>query len=762
VGNTPLRTKILLALLAISAGLTCGTLAIVRYTVQKKVRESIRLDLRSSVRTYEIFAKQREESLNRSAALLASLPTVRALMTTQHIPTIQDASGGLLDESGADLLVLADRSGKLDAAQFSKARLKPEVLQQLLTGTVEQGEGHDWWLAEGHLFQVSLQPIEFAQGTDSTTIGILIVGDEIDQNTAKEISAVTGSDVVFRAGKTMIASGINIQGQRELLGQLGPHASKEGDAPAEIQLGNERYLATTQILANKLGLEVSLNVLKSFDRATAFLDSLNRVLIGLGMLAVVAGTLAGFLIANGITQPLEKLVSGVTALEQGDYSYPLVAKNRDEVGVVTEAFARMRESLERGRKDQQELEQRLRQAHKMEAVGRLAGGVAHDFNNLLTIIRGHSDLLADNLEGSSQKKSVDQIQKAADRAVGMTRQLLAFSRMQVLQPRVLDLNAIISEMGKMLPRLIGEHIEYLFVPQANLAAVKADPGQIEQVLMNLAVNARDAMPDGGKLFVRTANVELNSEEATKRPSMVAGNYALISVSDTGHGMDEQTKAKIFEPFFTTKEVGKGTGLGLATVYGIVKQSGGFIWVSSAPGIGTTFEIYFPVTTAAVQAPNEIELQRTLPRGSETILLVEDEAAVRELAGEFLRAAGYKVLEGQDGIEGWEVSERFSGVIDVLLTDMVMPRLSGKELAIRVRGKRADIKVIMMSGYSEFNSGTGREKDGFASLAKPFSMRSLAEKVNEVLRGTSSEQATVQKEAREAHWAVRRNCPVSER
>jgi CheY-like chemotaxis protein len=325
--------------------------------------------------------------------------------------------------------------------------------------------------------------------------------------------------------------------------------------------------------------------------------------------------------------------------------------------------------------------------------------------------------------------------------------LLAFSRMQVLQPRVVDLNAIIVEMGKMLPRLIGEHIEYSFVPDAKLSAVKADPGQIEQVVMNLAVNARDAMAEGGRLQVRTANVDLSTEQAAKHPSMVAGKYSRISVSDSGHGMDEKTKAQIFEPFFTTKDVGKGTGLGLATVYGIVKQSGGFIWVDSAPGKGATFEIYLPATTAALEAANEAERRQDLPRGSETILLVEDETGVRELASEFLGGAGYKVLEGHDGVDGLQVSERYSGEIHLLLADMVMPRLSGKELARRVRLKRPGIRVVLMSGYSEFNADGGSDNDNFAALAKPFSMKSLIEKMNEVLRGAAGEPVVATMESR---------------
>jgi two-component system, cell cycle sensor histidine kinase and response regulator CckA len=394
----------------------------------------------------------------------------------------------------------------------------------------------------------------------------------------------------------------------------------------------------------------------------------------------------------------------------------------------------LRESLQKGQQEQVKLEARLRQAHKMEAIGRLAGGVAHDFNNLLTIIRGHSDLLADRPGADdAQKRSAEQIQKASNRAVAMTRQLLAFSRMQVLQPSVLDLNAVISEMGKMLPRLIGEHIEYTFTPEPKLATVKADPGQIEQVLMNLAVNSRDAMPEGGKLFVRTANISLSAAEAAKRPAMGPGEYVLVSVSDTGEGMNEETKARIFEPFFTTKEVGKGTGLGLATVYGIVKQSGGFIWVESAPGKGATFDIYFPQASGkAADIPAE-PAKRAESRGTETILLVEDEPGVRELACQFLRGSGYSVLEASDGVKALEVATQHSGPIHLLLSDMVMPRMGGQELVERLRATRTGMKFILMSGYSEYNGAEYRQADSpFLRLGKPFSMASLVGKVREAL------------------------------
>jgi len=315
----------------------------------------------------------------------------------------------------------------------------------------------------------------------------------------------------------------------------------------------------------------------------------------------------------------------------------------------------------------------------------------------------------------------------------MTRQLLAFSRMQVLQPRVIDLNGVVGEMGKMLPRLIGEHIEYTFTPDQKLATVKADPGQIEQVILNLAVNARDAMPMGGKLSVLTANVLMDGAEAAKRPPMTPGPYILLSVTDTGHGMDDATKAHIFEPFFTTKEVGKGTGLGLATVYGVVKQSGGFIWVDSSPGVGTTFEIYLPqVEGKAVNVDLE-EKPSAIPGGSETVLVVEDEAGVRELACQFLRVKGYNVLEAGGGPDALEVARRYQGVIHLLLSDMVMPKMSGDDLAARLKEIRPEIRIAFMSGYSEFSRGdVGKGFPDAPVLQKPFSPTSLIEIVREAL------------------------------
>jgi len=734
LSNFRLRTKFLLSLLAISAGLTAATLLIVSYSVRKRVREDLREDVRNSVTNYQIFQAQQEQTLARSAALLANLPNVRALMTTEDAATIDDASADVWKLSGSDLLVLADRTGSVMALRARASGLDSAKAQGLLRQSLDRSESKDWWFDGGHLYKVWIQPIYFGSATENTTIGLLALGHEVNQEAAREFASVASVEVAFNFNGAPVASTLDPLLQSALAPQIRERAHNFSAGAQEIQLGSELYLATTVNLSQPGSPLVSLTVLKSFDKATRFLGGLNQILMALGLFSIVAGGALVFWISHTYTKPLAGLVAGVRALGQGDFSYPLDSRGGDEVAEVTDAFVRMRANLESTLQEQRQLEERLRQAHKMEAVGRLAGGVAHDFNNLLTIIRGNSDLLTDR-EGADafQRKCVGQIQKASDRAVSMTRQLLAFSRMQVLQPRVIDLNGVVAEMGKMLPRLIGEHIEYSFSPETNLSSVKADPGQIEQVILNLAVNARDAMPRGGKLSVRTANLSIDEAEAMKRPPMTPGKYALLSVSDTGHGMDEATKAHIFEPFFTTKEVGKGTGLGLATVYGVVKQSGGFIWVDSSPGVGTAFEIYLPQAAGKAASGEREEKPAAIRGGSETVLVVEDEAGVRELACEFLRVKGYNVLEAEDGLKALAISRSHRGVIHLLLSDMVMPKMSGGELAAELKVARPQIRVVFMSGYSEFSRGElGKAFPDVPVLQKPFSPATLVEMVRETL------------------------------
>jgi PAS domain S-box-containing protein len=384
--------------------------------------------------------------------------------------------------------------------------------------------------------------------------------------------------------------------------------------------------------------------------------------------------------------------------------------------------------------EQRRLEEQFRQAQKMEAVGQLAGGIAHDFNNLLTAILGNTQLLLRDLPpGNAMRGDVEEIRKASERAAGLTRQLLAYSRRQMLQPEILDLNVVVADMDRMLRRLIGEHIALVSVPAPDLGWVRADPSQIEQVLVNLVVNARDAMPEGGRLTIETANIELDAAYAQDHLGATPGPYAMLAVTDTGTGMDATVRAHLFEPFFTTKEVGKGTGLGLATVYGIVKQSGGHISVYTEVDRGSSFKVYLP-RVERPSAPAAAPPSRPgITRGSETVLVVEDDRAVLALSCRALEAEGYTILCASDGADALRIVERHGGEIHLLLTDVVMPGMSGRELAEQMTARRAGIRILYMSGYpGDAAVHHGALVRGSAFLQKPFAPDALARKVRETL------------------------------
>ena len=382
-------------------------------------------------------------------------------------------------------------------------------------------------------------------------------------------------------------------------------------------------------------------------------------------------------------------------------------------------------------------EEQLRQWQRVEAIGRLAGGVAHDFNNLLMTIKGCSELLLNAFDRRDpRREEVEEILKAGERATSLTRQLLAFGRRQVLQPQVLDLNSLVINMDKMLRRLIGEDIQLVTVLDQELWSVKVDPGMIEQVIMNLAVNSRDAMPNGGKLTIETANIIHDENYASRHISMKPGYYVMVAVSDNGCGMDKETQSHLFEPFFTTKEKGKGSGLGLSTVYGIIKQSGGNIWVYSEPDQGTTFKIYLTRVEKTAKVYKPKTRPSMAPGGTETILLVEDEEAVRTMVSKILRNKGYMVLEAAHSKEAFEISERHEGPIHLMVTDVIMPQMSGRELAERLAPSLPEMKVLYMSGYPDNTIVQhGVLEPGTAFLQKPFTLNALELKVREVLDGT---------------------------
>jgi PAS domain S-box-containing protein len=425
-----------------------------------------------------------------------------------------------------------------------------------------------------------------------------------------------------------------------------------------------------------------------------------------------------------------------------DGTYQLVGRRKDGRKLFLEATGRTHEiggrpariTALRDMTEKRTLEDQFRQAQKMEAVGRLAGGVAHDFNNLLTVIMSYTDMLSEGFSPQDPRTDdLDQIRKAAITASSLTRQLLAFSRQQVIEPRLVNLNDIVSTSEKLLNRLIGEDVALVTTLTSDHLAVMIDPGQLEQVIMNLAVNSRDSMPTGGKLTLETSVEKMDAEYARDHWPATPGDFAMLAVSDTGSGMDEATRARIFEPFFTTKEIGKGTGLGLATVYGIVKQSNGFIWVYSEPDQGTTFKIYLPlVDRPAAHYGGQCEVT-PLPTGTETILLAEDAAAVRVAARQILERAGYTVLEAPTGKDALMIASKRQAPIHLLLTDVVMPEIGGRELAEQFAEFRPASKVLYMSGYTDDAVVRhGLLRSGIAYLQKPFSPDTLARKVREVL------------------------------
>ena len=723
-----LRTKFLLSIVLIIVGLTFATLLVVRRTAEKQVERGMEQDTRNSILTFQNLRAERQLEENRQADLLATLPTVKALLSPEdESPEMKEAAESLWLAGGYELVALADWKGKIVTLHTSAPGFTQADAEEMLSRSQGMGGTGGWWYGNRRLYQVAARPVQFGPATANMRLGTVIVGREIDSSVASEVGRIAFCRVALRYGDELVVSSLPAIDERTVADELrrSPGANK-------IQIDKEPYLASSVDLTPGLSPAVTLTVLRSYDDAAAFIMRLNQALIGLGLFSVCAGGGLVFLISYTFTKPLATLVNAVRALEHGDFSYPVDIGSGDEVAEVTAAFDRMRSTLQRNEEQSKRLGDQLRQAQKMEAVGRLAGGVAHDFNNLLTVIKGHSDLLEEKITTSTPMfHSITQVKKATDRATSLTRQLLAFSRMQVLQPKILDLNSLITETSKMLPVLIGEDIDFKFYAGRSLGLVKADPSQIEQVLMNLAVNARDAMEKrGGNLTIRTRNVVLDEEYSKAHPPMVSGQYVLLEVEDTGKGMDAQTKARVFEPFFTTKELGKGTGLGLSTVYGVVKQSGGYVWVESEIGKGTKFQIFLPQSGESVATAVQDSSSASSASGFGTVLLAEDEEAVRELASEFLKASGYTVLVAKDGMDALETAEQHGGSIHVLVTDVVMPRMRGTELARKLKRADPELKIVYMSGYLEHDSQDNDYEPESEFLQKPFTRESLLRKIRE--------------------------------
>jgi signal transduction histidine kinase/ActR/RegA family two-component response regulator len=712
-----LRTKLLVSTVAVVFLLTGAILALVQARMQIHVREDLISMLRAESAVHIQIDKARREQAQQSTTLIADQPSVKALMSTNDPLTVDDGSESLLRMSHADLLILENASGDILGFHSKLGDVPLSPVKQLMQGS--RGE-QDWWFAGGRLYHMSFAPIIAGANVHQRVLGRIGLGRELSSQPIVGSGAFGRSAFIFERDGNVILSSLPATARMDF--EKAVSVNRQGlDSIQEMNISGERYLANFVELPGDH--PVRLYSLQSFDQATKFLRSLNRMLLTLGGLALLAGALIAFILSRQITRPLERLAFATVRLQKGDFEFQIPIQGTDEVADLTRSFEDMRTSLRQSREG-------LLRSARLEAVGRLAGGVAHDFNNLVMIIKGYSDLLLDSATPEA-KPYLEEIKHAGERASGLTRQLLAFSRKQVLEPQILDPNQVVRNMVKMLRVLIGEDIELVTSLADKIGRVEADPGQMEQVIMNLAVNARDAMPNGGKLIIETQSCCLDESYASMNSEVIPGDYILIAVTDTGCGMSKETLEHIFEPFFTTKDAGKGTGLGLATVYGIVKQSRGHISVYSEPGIGTTFKIHLPAQEKSVPSLATRQIG-AIPKGNGTILLVEDEAPLRALAAESLKRLGYTVLQAGNGLEALATADRHAGKINIVVTDVVMPRMGGPELVEKLRQNREGFAVIFMSGYTDAaaleNAKIGA---GAILLNKPFSSELLAQKISEL-------------------------------
>jgi PAS domain S-box-containing protein len=617
--------------------------------------------------------------------LVEQLPAM--LWTTDEQLTIT-AIGGAAIKTLAETAPLARAPHQLPA-MFDEQTPLIKAHRRALAG--EAGSYPVEW--KGRTFRCHVRPLQDEQGETVGTIGL---GVDITEHREAE-HAIRERDMRVQKSESQYRSLI----QNAIYGVY-------------YSTGDGRFLEVNPALAVMLGYDSAEDLMAHADLAAIYVDPTERMRLieqyaGTGR---IDGVEVGWKRKDGT--PITVRLSGraVETEPTGTRGFEVIAED------VTARRA---------------LEDELRQAQKIEAVGRLAGGIAHDFNNLLTAIFGFSDLALEQLEdGHPARPEVQEVRKAAESAASLTRQLLAFSRKQVLQPRLLNLNETVDRMQTLLQRVIGEHIALVTRLAPSLHDVFADPGQLEQVVMNLAINARDAMPNGGQLAIDTANVTFETVDLARKRGGT-GDFVRVTISDTGLGMEESVRARLFEPFFTTKERGRGTGLGLATVYGVVRQSGGFIWVDSVLGRGTTFTLDFPRATDGMERAAPAAAEGAIPGAGETILLVEDLPSVRSVMRELLARNGYQVVESEGGHDALQVAARWETGIDLLLTDVVMPGMSGRELARRVQALRPKIRVLYTSGYTDdLIAHHGVLEAGVSFLQKPFTQQQLLQKLREVL------------------------------
>ncbi len=589
-----MRTKFLLSMLLISAGLTCTSLLLVRHSVQKQIRREIFADLRNSVSTFQNFQRERELTLTHSAELLADLPDLRALMTTQHEATIQDASSGLWRLAGSDLFMLADRTGRVVALHTASPGLTREMARQSLAGTLNDESSGHWWFGGQHLYEVFLRPIYFGPAEENRLLGFLVIGYEIDDRLTSQVGRIAASQVAFYYGDAVVKTTLTPMQESELDRRRVLQSPAEDAGPEEAHLGDERFLTTSLELSGGKNPSVRLIVFKSYDQATAFLDSLNRLLLALGLAAVVGGSALVFFISHTFTRPLGNLVEGVRALEKGDFSYTLDARGGDEVAEVTRAFNRMRDSL---RKTQQE----LLEAERLATIGRMASSISHDLRHSLAAIVANAEFLCESRLSSDQREELYQeVRVAVNQMTDLIDSLLEFSRTRE------SLRLTYGNVKDSVERVVAairSHPEFhpvrITVSQEGNSSGWFDPRKLERVLYNLLLNSCEAVvPEAGRIHVGLNEVQGGVE---------------IRVSDNGRGIPEKIRGQLFEPFISHGKE-NGTGLGLTVVQKIIQDHGGDVIVEKTSAEGTVFRLLLPLTSSSESGqepkPPRVPLART--------------------------------------------------------------------------------------------------------------------------------------------------------
>jgi len=728
-----------------------AVLAATTQTVTTRSLERASSDLEAARIAFNHLADDRAGFASAQASLVTALPVFRAHMTDARLAgdlaTLEALAAEYQRQLKADFIIVGDPDGHWTAmAGWPPRAAQGDSIRAIIDASAAGRSARDFVPVGDRFFLVVSEPARFAD----EVLGTLTVGYALDDGVATRLAQETHCDVNIAAGGVLYASSLP-EADRTVLASLITSADlvPAGISRGVMRVGTGDYVVGAfPLSANDPSHDGRLLLLQNWRPTAQFVDEIRRRLLAAGA-GILAIALAGsFVFSRRMSQPLRDLARAATDIAGGNWERQVPLGGSVEAATTAAAFNAMTTSLRHWYEQAKKRDDELRQAQKLEAIGRLAGGVAHDFNNLLMAMRGYAELLLSSLTSSPQREDVQEIINAADRAATLTKQLLAFSRRQVVTPRVLALDQVLARAEQMLQRLIGEHIALTVTIPDGIAAVRADSSQLEQVIMNLSINARDAMPDGGRLRIELANVVLDDPPvrsaagdgsgAERAQALGPGRYVRLSVADSGSGMSPETRARIFEPFFTTKEEGHGTGLGLAMVYGIVQQAAGAIDVETAVNQGTTFHVYLPAvpeTQAGAEAEN-VPAKATgdgRARGSETVLLVEDEARVATFIATALRAHGYTVVEAGNAGEALEIVREHYAPIHLLLTDVVMPGMNGRELSDIVVGLRSETRVLFMSGYSD-NAvlRLGIEAASAHFLQKPFSIGTLTRKIRETL------------------------------